>query len=82
MIRGRQNALLELVNKLKSKMINENNQTVFISHADCKDDALMMEKLIKKDKRVSKVYINDIGPVIGSHAGPGTVSLFFFGNER
>lgn len=81
-VRGRQNALLELVNKLKSKMINENNQTVFISHADCKDDALMMEKLIKKDKRVSKVYINDIGPVIGSHAGPGTVSLFFFGNER
>ena len=31
---------------------------------------------------VKEVYINYIGPVIGSHSGPGTVALFFRGKDR
>lgn len=57
---------------------------VFISHSDCYDDARAVADLIEEKftKMDGKVQIYDIGATIGSHTGPGTVALFFWGDER
>jgi len=55
----------------------------YISHSACEADAQAVEKLIKeKFPAVEEVKIYDIGTTIGSHTGPGTVALFFWGDER
>lgn len=56
----------------------------FISQSACYDDAKYVAELIESTfpNLKGKVLINNIGTVIGSHTGPGTIALFFFGNSR
>lgn len=56
----------------------------YISQSACMDDAQEVAKLIEEKftKLNGKVIINNIGTVIGSHTGPGTIALFFWGGER
>ena len=55
----------------------------YISHSACIDDAKAVAAIISKlFPKVKEVLINDIGTTIGSHTGPGTVALFFWGNKR
>ena len=60
------------------------NGKCFISHSDCYDDAKAVADLVesKFPSLNGKVLINNIGTTIGSHTGPGTVALFFWGTER
>lgn len=56
---------------------------VFISHSACIDDAKAVGDMIKENfKNVKEVNIFNIGTVIGTHTGPGTVATFYFGNKR
>ena len=59
-------------------------QKCYISHSDAYDDALAVKTLIEEKftNLKGKILINDIGTTIGSHTGPGTVALFFFGTKR
>ncbi len=79
--RGRAAALRALVDKMGEQAIEPERQTVFIAHADCYDDAHKVAEMVH-ERFGSKSLINYIGPVIGAHAGPGTVALFFVGKER
>ena len=56
----------------------------FISHSACYEDARKVADLVEErfPKLNGKVLINNIGTTIGSHTGPGTVALFFWGEER
>lgn len=56
----------------------------YISHSACYDDARAVADLVEKKfpKLDGKVEIKNIGTTIGSHTGPGTVALFFWGDER
>ncbi len=56
----------------------------FISHSACYEDARAVADLLEEHfpKLRGKVRINSIGTTIGSHTGPGTVALFFWGDER
>lgn len=56
----------------------------FISYSACLEDAQAVAALVEErfPHLNGKVMINSIGTVIGSHTGPGTVALFFFGDER
>ncbi len=56
----------------------------YISHSDSLDDAEEVARQVKErfPRLDGEVLINDIGTVIGSHTGPGTVALFFWGDER
>lgn len=60
------------------------NGKVYISNSACYEDAKAVADLIesKFPKLDGKVLINNIGTTIGSHTGPGTVALFFWGDER
>ena len=56
----------------------------FISMSACQEDARKVADLVEArfPKLNGKVLINSIGTTIGSHTGPGTVALFFWGDER
>jgi len=81
-VRGRQESIKALAQKMKQSAIDAENQTVFISHGDCEDDAKTLASIIKDDLKVKDIMINYVGPVIGTHSGPGTLALFFIGSER
>jgi DegV family protein with EDD domain len=81
-VRGRKQALDALVEKMAKYAENPSEQTIFISHGDCLADAEYVAEKIKERFGVEKAMINYIGPVIGAHAGPGTVALFFLGKDR
>jgi fatty acid-binding protein DegV len=55
---------------------------MFICHGDCEEDARYLEGLVKEKCGVQNVFIGYIGAVIGAHAGPGTLALFFMGEHR
>ncbi len=79
--RGRNASINALFEKMCDTAIEPENQTVFISHGNCRDDAEKLAQMIK-DKFGCKVVINFVGPVIGAHSGQGTLALFFLGSER
>lgn len=56
----------------------------FISHSACYEDARELADLIEQNfpRLNGKVQIFPIGATIGSHTGPGTVALFFWGKKR
>ena len=81
--RGRKASIDTMFENMKKSMFPvEQNQTVFISHGDCIADAEYLAGRIKTEMGIEDVRINYVGSVIGSHSGPGTLALFFLGNER
>lgn len=80
--RGRAGSLKALVDHMAQTATHPEDQVVFISHGDCLEDARKVGDMIQQRLGVKKVMYNTIGPVIGAHAGPGTVALFFLGTER
>ncbi len=81
-VRGRKQSLLALVKRFEQTAVEPAGQVVFISHADCLEDARFVGQEIESRCGTKSFYYNDIGPVIGSHAGPGTVALFFLASGR
>lgn len=81
--RGRRASIDALFAKAAETMTGDRSDaTVFISHGDCIDDANYLADRIKNELGVKEVRIAYVGAVIGSHSGPGTLALFFFGSER
>ena len=81
-VRGRKQAIMSLVDKIKELGVDPENQVMAISHGDCLDEAEFMANEVKKQYGVKEIIINCLDPVIGAHAGPGTLALFFIGTER
>ena len=80
--RGRKAAIQTLCNKVGELGIEGANDTIFICHGDCLEDAQTLEAMLKEKYGTKKVFIYYIGAVIGSHAGPGTMAVFFLGKHR
>lgn len=80
--KGRKKSIKVLKEILVEKIINSEEQTIFISHGDCIEDAEHLKELILNEVKVKEVIINNVGPVIGSHTGPGILALFFMGSNR
>lgn len=79
--RGRKASLNALLDKYGE--LAENRQgTVFISNADCHEDASYLKTQFKERYNSEIEIVTDIGPVIGAHSGPGTMAVFFLGKER
>ncbi len=85
-VKGKAAVIKEIVKKMEENALNglDYSEKCFISHADCYEDAKSVAELVeaKFPKLNGKVEISSIGTTIGSHTGPGTVALFFFGSER
>jgi DegV family protein with EDD domain len=80
-VRGRKKALISLV-EARLDGYRDQNDTVFISHGDCLEDAEFVASLVKERYGINDILINYVCPTIGAHSGPGTVALFFMGNKR
>ncbi len=81
-VRGRKASIEALVQKALELGLPGENETMFICHGDCIDDARYLEKLVREKCGVKNVFIGYTGAVIGSHSGPGTLALFFLGTHR
>lgn len=81
-VKGRKKSIRTLMEHMKEKAINPEEQVVFISHGDCEEEAIWLKKLIIEELKVKDVLINPIGVAVGSHSGPGTMALFFMGKDR
>lgn len=82
-VRGRKKSIVALLNHMRKSAIQPvAEQTVYISHGDCIDEAEQLADMIREELGVTDIMINYIDPVIGAHAGPGTLALFFLATER
>ena len=84
--RGKKQVIREIVKRMEEHAQNgrEYSGKCYISQSACMGDAKAVAQLVEETfpKLDGKVQINNIGTVIGSHTGPGTVALYFWGDER
>ncbi|HWR23957.1 MAG TPA: DegV family protein [Feifaniaceae bacterium] len=81
-IKGRKRAVRFLVDRCAATIEKPEEQSIVICQADCMDEALALEELLKKTVRPREVRIHPVGPVIGCHCGPGTLAVCYFGKSR
>jgi DegV family protein with EDD domain len=85
-IRGKKRVIQEIVKKMEEHVQDGTaySSKCFLSNSACYADARMVADLIEEKfpNLNGKVMINSVGTVVGSHTGPGTVALFFLGDER
>lgn len=85
-IRSKKKVILEIVKRMEEYAENglDYSGKCYISQSACTEDAKEVASLIEKrfSKLNGSVKINYIGTTIGSHTGPGTVALFFWGKKR
>ena len=79
-IRGKKKVLDLMSSKIEN--LNSNYKKVFVGHADCLDDAKYVAEKISAENPSLDITITHLGPIIGTHTGPGTVALAFVGNSR
>ena len=77
---GRKKSIRKMAEKLGETILEDT--PIFISHGDCLEDAQLLAKIIREEYGREVELITLIGSVIGAHAGPGTLALFFRGTER
>lgn len=79
--RGRKKALLALADAYAEKAVQPENYTAAICHADCEEDANLLADMLR-ERGAKDIVIEYYDLCTGSHVGPGTVALFFYGKDR
>lgn len=80
--RGRKRSLNKIVEVSAEQAKGYENDIVMITHGDCIEDAEYVAGLVREKMGIDNILIHTIGTVIGSHTGPGVVSVFCMGNKR
>ena len=81
-VKGRQNSLKEIINLLKDSIVNPEEQTVYIGHADCSEEEVKsFVDLVKKEIPCKEIFVGYIGPIIGASIGPDAFVINGIGNE-
>jgi DegV family protein with EDD domain len=81
-VRGRKKSLRALADIFAKRAVDTETRTVVVAHADSAVDAAALEALLRERVEIEQVLTFDVGPVIGSHTGPGMVAALFWGPER
>ncbi|HBI73598.1 MAG TPA: fatty acid-binding protein DegV, partial [Lachnospiraceae bacterium] len=81
-IRGSKAELDLMVNKLLEEGIDIADQTIIIGHGDNLAQAKELEEIIRSKNLVKDTFISSIGPVIGTHTGPGMLAMVFMGKKN
>ncbi|WP_407308899.1 DegV family protein [Desulfosporosinus sp. SB140] len=76
-VRSRRAAIRKLIELLEQEIDQPEQQVIGISHSACYEEAVMLAQEIRQHVSVKDVWISEIGCVIGSHTGPGTLALFY-----
>ena len=80
-IRGRKKALAYIVDAMMKSEPDPEESPIIVLNADAPEDAERVKASVEQKLPGAKVLIEHVGPVIGAHAGPGTVALCFIGKE-
>lgn len=76
-IRGKKKLLQRMIELMKERGANLNEQVIGISHADNEETANEVKAMIEAEFHPKAVYISAIGATIGAHTGAGTIAVFF-----
>lgn len=79
-VRGNKKGEEYMISKINETM-DEEEQTVFIAHGDCEDRAIALKEKLQANTQAKNIRITKIGPVIGSHTGPGMLAVLFMTKE-
>ena len=80
--RGRRASVEALVKKVDELGAGYDNSTVFACHGDCLEEAEQLRQSLLARPGIREVFVGNLGAVIGAHAGPGTLAVFFLGAHR
>lgn len=78
-IRGRNKSMRALADLVAERAHEPASQTIAVAHGDCATDAERLEGLIRERVPVADVITMEVGPVIGTHTGPGMLAVVFWG---
>jgi len=81
-VKGRKKSIKALYTNMEERIEDFEDNTIAISHGDCIEDVDYLVSLIRDRFPSNRIIINNVGPVIGSHSGPGTLALFFVSKGR
>lgn len=81
-VQGRKKSLRALFERMEKTVDTAVTDTVFIGHCVSAADAEYVASLVREAYPAMTVHVDDIGTSVGAHSGPGTIALFFVGNER
>ncbi len=81
-VQGRKKALRRLVEQLDAHCADRQGGAIFIGHCDAAEDARFVDDLIEQKTGRRATKIGGIGPVIGSHSGPGTLAVFYVSDDE
>ena len=79
---GRKKSMNAIVERFKENAVDPENQVLAICHGDCLKDAEYLAKKVREVANVKDIIINFCDPVLGAHAGPGVLALFYLGKNR
>mgnify|MGYP005853598593 CR=1 FL=1 len=81
-INGTKKVLKYLTEVARENVLNPEEQTAYVMHADNLSNAEKLKEMLSGAVGFKDVVIQDIGPVIGCHSGPGTLAVVFMGKEQ
>lgn len=81
-VNGRKKAINAMFEEFKATVVDPENQIVAICHGDCLADAELLANKIRSEVKVKDIIINYCDPVLGAHAGPGVLALFYLADQR
>ncbi|MDR3264070.1 MAG: DegV family protein [Clostridiales bacterium] len=83
-VNGKAKAISYLVEQVKEKALDLGKYPIVIVHADCEDEALKLKEKIIQETGNDKldIWVQMVGPVVGTHCGPGTIALIFYAVSR
>ncbi len=81
-VMGRRKAINYLSEKVREYALDAENNACVILHGDCLEDAEELRKLVETHTKFKEVFVQFVGPVIGTHAGPDVLGMCFLGKEK
>ncbi len=81
-VRSRKSAVRKLIEMIMEDIVDPENQVIGISHSACPEEAALFAEEIREKLKVKDILLSEIGCVVGSHVGPGTLALFYQSDVR
>ena len=81
-VRGSKKAVDQMIKRTIKTVINPEEQTVLVCHADCEEKAHAIGQKLVEEAHFKDYKVYFMGPIIGAHTGPSLIAIFFEGKER
>lgn len=83
-VKGRKQSMERVASRFAERFLDVPHQNIVIRHADCIDDAITFKAMIEEklgDKKAN-IHVGYVGPIIGATAGPGMITVAYYGKEE